>query len=330
MNSQNESNCNSTYLYDFIRSIAPLRGDNVPPRLDCVPNTLVYGYADRETASAYLQELPEEGEYFQLYAPLDDPDKLLYTDVSAQVAYLHSITVEEFTVPKIRRGRGMFYATIVEGIILFDLLDVLSNRKFFGVVGGLAYLSAFFEHDTIEEEPIIVENVNNPMNIDIFIAQVRFFFAKYFVCAFAHIPTQGLKEAGFGKFEDMLSAQIFRYKGYLTRNVKLITGEANKAFQLFVMQLEAMIAEQARAYPVEGESAIKRNDEPSFEGPLQNYDTLEPTGGDCAEHWLDDRDTPILVGEDKCPFCGSAEDLDDVHHICKTCRTELTILGTEL
>ncbi|MCI8611006.1 MAG: hypothetical protein HFE66_03685 [Clostridiales bacterium] len=277
MKSKNESNGNPTYLYDFIRSIAPLRGDNIPPRLECVPNTLVYGYADRETVSAYLQELPAEGECFQLYASLDDPDKLLYTDVSAQVAYLKSITIEEFTVPKIRGGRGMFYAAIAEGIILFDLLDALSNRKFFGVAGGVAYLSALFENDAAEEK-IFIEGVSNPMHIDIFIAQVRFFFAKYFACVFSHLPTQSLKESGFGTFEEMLGAQIFRYKGYLTWNAKSVTGMDNKTFQLFAMQLQAMI-EEASAYPLEQGSEINKSSDKS---PLEHCNALGITNDGCG------------------------------------------------
>ena len=329
MKGKDKSDSKSTYLYDFMQSIAPLREENVPPDLIYERGTLIYGYTDRATAEKYVKDLPPEGEYFQLYASISEPDKLFFTDVTQQVMYMNSIRVDDFAVAKVRCGRIRFYAAVFEAIVLFDLLDALSNRKLFAVAGGITYLSAVFASNSAEDLPVFIECGVNPLDIDIFIAQVRFFFAKYFECAFSYAETQTLKEAGYGDFDDMLCTQIQRYKHYMGWRVESATGIENKTFNLFALQLETLIQESPREYPDQGIN-VRVNEDKSIRLPSEYCEALRIKSGSFVEAQLSSYGDSVLIREARCPFCGSTENLDEEHQVCKSCRTELANLHSEI
>lgn len=245
MRSKNEAKPKATYLYDFMQAIAPLQGENVPPELGRERDMLSYGYTNRTAASAYIQDLPGEGEYFQLCSRVDTPQQLICTDVTAQVAYMERIAVEDFTVPGGKGGgsRAQLYAAIFEGVVLFDLLSTLENEHLFSVSGGIPRMREVFAKDPVTEQPNYGEHSSNPLDVAVFTAQVRFFFAKYLECAFSHIETQSLKGSGFGIFEDILNTQIFRHENesFIGWRSDVMTGVKNIPFNLFTMQLQAMI-----------------------------------------------------------------------------------------
>ena len=245
MKSKNQAKPKATYLYDFMQAIAPLQGENVPPELGREQDMLSYGYTNRAAASAYIQDLPGEGEYFQLCSRVDTPQQLICTDVTAQVAYMERIAVEDFTVPGGKGGgsRAQLYAAIFEGVVLFDLLSTLGNEHMLSVSGGISRMREVFAKGPEKEQPNYGEHSSNPLDIAVFTAQVRFFFAKYLECAFSHIETQSLRGAGFGIFDDILNTQIFRYENenFIGWRSDVITGMKNIPFNLFAMQLQAMI-----------------------------------------------------------------------------------------
>ena len=320
-----KSDSTPTYLYDFLHSIAPLREENAPAPLVYERGTLVYGYTDRATAEKYVKDLPPEGEYFQLYASASEPDTLHYTDVTQQVAYMDSIKVEDFTVTRAHSGRIRFYAAIFEGIVLFDLLDALSNKNLFAVAGGLPYLSAVFTNNSVEDLSDFIECSANPLDIDVFIAQVRFFFAKYFECVFSNTQTRMLSEAGYGDFDDRLCEQVERYKRYVGWKVESVTGIENRPFNLFTLQLEALIQESPDEFPDRGVN-VRVNEDRSIKLPSEYCEALKIKGGSFVEAQLSKCGDTVLIREARCPFCGSTENLDEEHQVCESCRRELSQL----
>lgn len=287
MKSKNEAKPKATYLYDFMQAIAPLRGENVPRELDREQDMLSYGYTNREAVSAYIQDLPGEGEYFQLSARVDAPQKLICTDVTARIAYMESIAVEDFTVPGGKGGgsRMRLYAAIFEGIVLFDSLSTLEIKHLFAVSGGISRLRAVFAKDTVEEHPDYGEYSSNPLDVAVFIAQVRFFFAKYLECVFSQIETQSLKEAGFGVFEDILNTQMFRHESFMGWKSDVMTGVENIPFNLFTLQLQAMIEQRPHAH-VLTQSIVQVDNGRSVILPVEYCEALGITSGNDVEALL--------------------------------------------
>ena len=195
------------YLYDFLKEIEPLRKSSVPPEISpevTKPDNreiVVSPYCDRSLAEKYISDLPESGEYFQLFFSLSSPDKIAFRDVTAHVNYLNRLKLKSIIIPAPRDTVTPFFSgaeqSCYEAAYLFDCL--VSDLSDYGVNTN-AKLGDIFSEDNVDfkSQPILAKFGNNPLNFEICKAQIIYFFAKYVSCkAVGEQMTKSVSEDAF-------------------------------------------------------------------------------------------------------------------------------------
>ena len=206
------------------------------------PDELVYAWGDRSLAEQYLKNLPEKGEYFLLYAQKEDPLTLFCRDVTPQVKYLHSLKTE-LLVPLEDNDCELLEAALFEAAYLFDLLKALEVPDLFAPLGGFPELEAAYSGNELKkaEMPVLVSLESNPLNLEIFMAQTRFFFARYMESRFCEYGLVPADEGILKDFEDLVGRQLEKMRGGNCWKSRNFTGIENTEFDWFVQQLEILI-----------------------------------------------------------------------------------------
>ena len=197
------------YLYDFLQKLAPLRAAQIPAMESLRPNEVAYAWGDRKTAEEYTKDLPEKGEYFLLYAKKEALLTLYSRDVTPQAKYLDSLKTE-LPIPQ-EDGDS-------------DLLEA--------VYSGNELKKA--------EMPVLANLENNPLNLEIFVAQTKYFFAKYIESRFCEYGLIPADEGVQRDFDDLVRQQLEKMRGGCWKS-KNFTGIENLEFDYFVQQLELLI-----------------------------------------------------------------------------------------
>lgn len=230
------------YLYDFLQKLTPLSAAQIPEIMGLAPDELVYAWGDRSLAEQYLKNLPEKGEYFLLYAQKEDPLTLFCRDVTPQVKYLHSLKTE-LLVPLEDNDCELLEAALFEAAYLFDLLKALEVPELFAPLGGFPELEAAYSGNELKkaEMPVLVSLESNPLNLEIFMAQTRFFFARYMESRFCEYGLVPADEGILKDFEDLVGRQLEKMRGGNCWKSRNFTGIENTEFDWFVQQLEILI-----------------------------------------------------------------------------------------
>lgn len=225
------------YLYDFIKKISLLGATEIPGKIMYEPETLIYDYVDRKTAAKYIKKLPEKGEYFQIYAKMEDLTELYCKDVTEQMKYLKKIDSVDYLIPKESVGVDPGSA-VYEAIWLFDLLSALSDSKLFAISGGFPHLMAVYKDNMYDSHPLLEYYENVPLNLTIFKAQVKFFFSKYIESAFSK---EELQTTGEDMFSLIMEKELAEYDKGSGWKMKKSGGEKNQEFENFIQQLGVLI-----------------------------------------------------------------------------------------
>ena len=230
------------YLYNFLQKLAPLGAAQVPETVALRSNELVYAWGDRKAVEKYAKDLPEKGEYFLLYAKKEDPLTLFYRDVTPQVKYLDSLKTE-MLVPLEDEDCDLLEAALFEAAYLFDLLKALEVPELFAPLGGFPELEAAYSGNELKkvEMPVLVSLESNPLNLEIFMAQTKFFFAQYIRSRFCEYGLVPADERVLKDFDDLVRRQLEKSRGGNCWKSRNFTGIENLEFDCFVQQLELLI-----------------------------------------------------------------------------------------
>lgn len=229
------------YLYDFLQKLAPLRAAQIPAMESLRPNEVAYAWGDRKTAEKYTKDLPEKGEYFLLYAKKEALLTLYSRDVTPQAKYLDSLKTE-LLVPQEDGDSDLLEAALFEAAYLFDLLKTLEIPELFAPLGGFPELEAVYSGNELKkaEMPVLANLENNPLNLEIFVAQTKYFFAKYIESRFCEYGLIPADEGVQRDFDDLVRQQLEKMRGGCWKS-KNFTGIENLEFDYFVQQLELLI-----------------------------------------------------------------------------------------
>ena len=230
------------YLYDFLRQLKPLSASQVPKSIVMEPDEIAYSYVDRKTAQKYIKDLPPQGEYFMLYASKKSLLNLQFLDVTTQVEYMNSLKTP-IKVPGEDHEYSLLAAALFEAVYLFDLLQTIGQPDVFAPLGGYEELRAVYWDNNRKKAmtPVLSLFEETPLNMRIFAAQTRYFFAKYIECRFPEYALAEVPDDVITDFEDLITEQITKIGDGNCWKSKQYTGIENMEFDGFTQKLELML-----------------------------------------------------------------------------------------
>ena len=230
---------NPMYLYRFLLEIAPLSVKEVPDPVKLRGKNFIYDCVERSLAEKYCS-VPAKGEYFLLYASVENSTKLLCKDVTLQMRYLDKIRVKSFPVLPEEHELIRLNAAIFEAMYLFRQLQVLNLPYIFAPWGDFEAFRAVYSDNSLKNGkiPVLARFGGISLNLEIFVAQTKFFFAKYFSCAFAGNKTVPANEEILSVFDDLVYQELMKLGDGCCRKVKNFTDVDNPDFDDFIQQLE--------------------------------------------------------------------------------------------
>ena len=231
------------YLYHFLQSLLPLTDCYVPECIDLGANTVIFAWVDRNTAQEYIKALPPQGRHFLLYAQKNDLHSLSFMDVSRHVQYLHDLTTS-IPVPFDDDDYSLLRAALFEAVGLFGLLASLALPQTFAPLGGFAELAAVYSDNRLRPSglPVLAQFDNNPLTLQIFVAQTKFFFAKYLEHRFYDYALTLAPPSVAKDFDKLVYGEIAKIQGKTCCKSRDFTGVDNPEYDAFIQQLDSLIA----------------------------------------------------------------------------------------
>ena len=230
------------YLYNFLQSLFPLSSCYIPERIDLGANSVIFACADRKTALEYIKDLPPKAKHFLLYADKNDLRSLSFVDVTRHVQYLQNLETK-IPVPCDDDGCSLLRAALFEAVCLFDLLASLDLPQTFAPLGGFPELEAVYSDNKLRPSgmPVLAQFDNNPLTFQIFVAQTKFFFAKYLEHRFYDYALNLAPPSVMKEFDRLVYGEIVKIQGKTCCKSRNFTGVENPEYDSFIQQLDSLI-----------------------------------------------------------------------------------------
>lgn len=230
------------YLYHFFKKLGPLQAPNVPKPVEAEPEALVFGCLERARAGQYVKNLPENGKYFLLYGERNNFLSLAACDVTPQYEYLKQLNAMLLYNLENDKNQTELRAAVFEAVYLFGQLKELNEPALFAPYGDFAALQAVYTDYSLPDStlPVLTDFADIPLNLQIFRAQFKYFFALYLECRCGDDALGGMMD--FGEFENLVQDALSKLSDKtVCRRSKVFTDVENPEFDGFIQQIELML-----------------------------------------------------------------------------------------
>ena len=231
------------YVYDFFKSLSLLRKEKMPD-INEIPNeeVFIFGGYPIEELDNYPIELSSQNKNYLIYCKLDNIIDLKSFPIDKYLDYIKRLDSENIDLNLYEPI--MLESTLMEAILLLDLISSLEENPFFDAVFNipLSYLDEFLDSHTCEYIEVNERFMGIELIKDIYFSQILYFIKKYVKVKFCTKQEEIVNPISYEEFSSLIRVKINEYQKLdpFKAPISTYTGIENVEYDNLIYQVELL------------------------------------------------------------------------------------------